>query len=54
MEAEAEAIAALTALHGSDHSGRILAIASTDDRKVQGGSYKVGGGPAQAPRFRKI
>lgn len=53
MEGEEEARKAISALNGSTQEGRVITVEETKERKVQGGSYKVGSGAAQPYRFRK-
>lgn len=53
MPEEEEARQAISQLHGSQFSGRVLIVQEAQPRLNQKGSYKVGNGAVNVYRFRK-
>lgn len=53
MPSEEEARAALSALHQTELSGRVISVVEAEPQQVHRGSYKVGNGAVKVYRFRK-
>lgn len=53
MPQEEQARAAITALQGTELSGRVISVQQTEPKVERKGSYKAGNGMIKAYRFKK-